>query len=174
MAQTDPAKVELALQLAAINSGNASLTAKQLREQAGINLKPATITGWMRGRYAKRYNELFELHAEQSRRVAAEAAASIAGRSAEVTAMMVEAAAESIPELDPRDRAPSARAMSQVHAAMTEKSLLLQGEATQKVSITELPEILNELKALNVIDSDAEEITDSQAIDVAELEAAST
>lgn len=173
MAQTDPGKVELALQLCAINSGNVELTVRQLREQAGIKVAPKTLTTWMRGRYAKRYNELADLHAEESRRVAAAQASEIAARSAEVTSQMVEAAAESIPQLDPRDRAPSARAMSQVHAAMTEKSLLLRGEATQKVSIAELPEILNELRALNVIDSDAEEITEAQALDVAELEAAS-
>lgn len=173
MAQTDPRKVELALQLCAINSGNVSLTVKQLREQAGIRIQPKTLTDWMRGRYAKRYNELAEVHAEEGRKIAAAQASEIAARAAEVTSDMVEMAAATMDQIDPRDRAPSARAMSQVHAAMTEKSLLLRGEATQKVSISELPEILAELRSLNVIESDAEEITDSQAIDVAELEAAS-
>jgi hypothetical protein len=152
-AKTDPRKVELALQLAAINNGNVELTVRQLREQAGVRITAPTITGWMRGRYAKRYGELAELHAETARESAAIEAAEIAARSAEVTRSMVDAAAESIDQLDPRDRAPSARAMSQVHAAMTEKALLLRGQPTQRVSITELDEIFNELRSMGVVDA---------------------
>jgi hypothetical protein len=172
MAATDPRKIELALQVCAINGGNVELTCRQLREQAGVRVASSTLQKWMRGRYASRYRELADENADMVRQQAALEAQEIATRAGEVTAELVEATAAGISELDPRDRAPSARAMSQVHAAMTEKKQLLTGEPTQRVQIDDLKEIMGELRGLGVIvDGEAEEeITDAQ--EVKEIEAA--
>jgi hypothetical protein len=163
MAATDPAKIELALQLCALNSGNVSATITQLKEQVGMSLQRKTLERWIKGPYSKRYRELYEQHEEGVRGAAAVVAREIASKSADLTDELLERTREKMDEIDPRDLAPSARAVSQVHASMTEKAQLLTGQPTQRVDHGELHEILGELRQMGVLP--AAEVVDAELVE---------
>lgn len=159
--------VQLGLRTLALCGGNASRAAKLLQD-ADLEHPPAkrTLQDWKDKTYANRYLEILN---ETQRDIAsrtADTAMELAGRAQSVSAELVEVTAEKKDQIEPKDLARSALALTQVSAEQVRTGRLLREQPTSISEVREPSEIIEELKALHVAESKKR----SEAIDVEVLD----
>ncbi|MBS1892834.1 MAG: hypothetical protein JST59_16185, partial [Actinobacteria bacterium] len=108
-----------------------------------------TLAAWPKKVHKKRYDELLAEMGPQIRREAAQRQRVVGDRAAGVTVKIIDRLDKEVDKLDTRDLAGAARNMATTSAIGIDKSLILEGEPTQRVEIN-MPGVVKELRALGV------------------------
>jgi hypothetical protein len=142
--------VELALQVLALNGGNASKASNILEEQHSFNVPGQVLRRWATIKFTNRYNTIqHELRNTISQDLASKLTAN-AQRSADITETLLDSLADEVDELDPLEKARVAKDVSHVGNNSLDKSMLLRGQPTD-ISVAMSPEdIVAELERMSV------------------------
>ena len=135
---------ELALRLLAFNGGNVSRTVQQLA-QDGHAISDTALRSWKEVVYARRYAELCGEVANDVAANAAGEAMEIATQAAEAERLYVNAAMSRIDEVDARDLARGAQALSQVKATQIHSARLLREQPTEIRETTDIADLIDVL-----------------------------
>lgn len=141
--------VQLGLRVLALCNGQAAQASRLLKSE-GVDIPRNTLTGWKNGRYAHRYLEmLHDRQAEISARTA-DTAMELAGRAQTGSSELVDETIKRKKEIEPKDLARSALALTQVTAEQVRTGRLLREQPVSITEIREPPELIAELQALGI------------------------
>jgi hypothetical protein len=149
--------VATGLRTLALYGGNSAKASRALLSQ-GRPIPEKTLRDWRDGKYAVQYEDLvYDLRQSIGQKVSDEAM-EIAAQATEVETALISATQANLHDIPAKDLAKAALNMAQIKKTNIEAARLLRNEPTQIVENRSVYESLEELKALGVIDVEAEEI----------------
>jgi hypothetical protein len=149
--------VAAGLRALALYGGNAERAARALAE-SGPPIAAKTLRQWKRGKYAVQYEEIvYELRQTIGHKVSDDAM-EVAAAASEVEAQLISETKAQLHDIPAKDLAKAALNMAQIKRTNIESARLLRNEPTQITEHRSVDESIEELRALGVIEVDAEEV----------------
>lgn len=145
-----------ALRALALYGGSPAKAARALASEGRI-ISTATLTSW-REEHAVQYEEIVHGLRQQIGQHMSDTAVEVAGQAADLEAQMIARAQENLHEIPAAQLPKAALNMAQVKRTNIEVARLLRNEPTQITENRSVYESLDELKALGVIEVEAEEV----------------
>lgn len=142
-------EVQLGLRVLALCNGEAAQASRLLKSE-GVDIPRNTLTGWKNGTHAHRYLEMLHEHQQEISSRTADTAMQLAGRAQQGSADLVEETIKRKEEIEPKDLARSALALTQVTAEQVRTGRLLREQPTSISEVREPNELIEELKALGI------------------------
>lgn len=138
-----------AMTVLATHAGNAGLTAQVLKEQLGLNMKPAEIRRWRNSEFREDYERLVADMGDQTQAVINEVMET-ARLAAQAERLAIERTLHELQNGTCKDPARAARDLAHIKATNVEKFLTLSGRPSQIVEIQNPDEALQELVRMGV------------------------
>lgn len=142
--------VEVALRVLALCGGDAR-RAHSLLLGRGYEIPRRTLSSWKTDTYAQRYHQVLTETQQEIGSHAADRAMEIAGKANAVEELLVEETELKVHEIEPKDLARSAQAMTQVKAENVRTARLLREQPTSIVEARDPAETIKELQALGIV-----------------------
>lgn len=150
-------EVATALRTLALYGGNASRASSVLTAE-GKPISAKVLTSWKKEKYAVEYEDIvYELRQSIGQRISDDAM-EVAAAASDVEATLIAETQRQLADIPAKDLAKSALNMAQIKRNNVETARLLRNEPTQITETRSVDESLDELRALGVIDVEAEEI----------------
>lgn len=149
--------VATGLRALALYGGNAQKASKALTAE-GRPIPAKTLTNWRNGKYAVQYEDLVHDMRQAIGQKVSDDAMEVAAAASEVEAKLIAETQAQLHDIPAKDLAKAALNMSQIKRTNIESARLLRNEPTQITETRNVDESLEELRALGVIDVEAEEI----------------
>lgn len=160
----DEETIRAGLTQVALAAGNDQEASDRLKE-LGTPVPRTTLQRWAE----KHSDRLDEIRAEvipQIHRRLARRNEDLADRYAALEQQMIDRLTDELPNLKPSELSTATKNLAVSKGIASEKALLLRGQPTSITKPTGADELLRKLASLLNIDSDAEEITDAEVVEV--------
>jgi hypothetical protein len=150
-------EIATGLRTLALYGGNAARASASLTAD-GRPISAKVLTSWKKEKYAVQYEDIvYELRQSIGQRISDDAM-EVAAAASDVEAALITETQRQLADIPAKDLAKSALNMAQIKRNNVETARLLRNEPTQITETRSVDESLDELRALGVIDVEAEEI----------------
>lgn len=159
-----PEEKRLALAVLAKNNGNTRATERELAKQ-GVKIPARTLYDWRTKYMVDEYLQIRDEILPGLKAKMAESLEEIALKGSEVQMAILERLEKAVPRLDEKELGRNLREVSIPTGIAVQRSGELRGDATVVIG-HENPEIaLKKLRAMGVIESDAEEVSEAELVE---------